>query len=310
MIDFPFVGDADFDRLGLAGDDERRRVLRLANPLSAEEPAMTTTLLPGILRAAARNAGHGTTSSALFEVASVTIPRASGPAPIYGVDRRPTEGEYDDLLKALPDQPLHLAVTLSGDREAAGWWGEGRAATWADAIDAVRVVAEALDVELTVRAATRRPWHPGRCAELSVDGHVLGYAGELHPKVCESFGVPARTSAAEIDLDALLERAPDTVAAPTYSSFPVAKEDVALVVDADVAAADVEAALREGAGELLESVRLFDVYTGPQVGEGKKSLAFALRFRAPDRTLTEQEAGAARDAAVALAAERCGAVQR
>ena len=310
VIDFPFVGEADFDRLGLAGDDERRRALRLANPLSAEEPAMTTTLLPGILKAAARNAGHGTTSLALFEVASVTIPRASGPAPIYGVDRRPTEGEYDDLLKALPDQPLHLAVTLSGDREAAGWWGEGRAVTWADAIDAVRVVAEALDVELTVRAATRRPWHPGRCAELSVDGHVLGYAGELHPKVCESFGVPARTSAAEIDLDALLERATDTVAAPTYSSFPVAKEDVALVVDVDVAAADVEAALREGAGELLESVRLFDVYTGPQVGEGKKSLAFALRFRAPDRTLTEQEAGAARDAAVALAAERYGAVQR
>ena len=101
-----------------------------------------------------------------------------------------------------------------------------------------------------------------------------------------------------------------SVGAPEFSDFPVAKEDVALVVDDSVAAADVEAALREGAGEYLESVRLFDVYTGPQVGEGKKSLAFALRFRAPDRTLTEHEAGAARDAAVALAAERCGAVQR
>jgi phenylalanyl-tRNA synthetase beta chain len=100
------------------------------------------------------------------------------------------------------------------------------------------------------------------------------------------------------------------VEAPEYSSFPVAKEDVALVVDDTVTAADVEAALRAGAGEYLESVRLFDVYTGPQVGEGKKSLAFALRFRAPDRTLTESEAGAFRDAAVASAAERCGAVQR
>ena len=310
VIDFPFVGEGDFDRLGLGGDDERRRVLRLANPLSAEEPAMTTTLLPGILKAAARNAGHGTTSSALFEVASVTIPRASGPAPIYGVDRPPTEDELDDLLKALPDQPLHLAVTLSGDREAAGWWGEGRSATWADAVDAIRVVAEAVDVELTVRAARRTPWHPGRCAELSVDGHVLGHAGELHPKVCESFGVPARTSAAEIDLDALLEWAADTVAAPTYSMFPVAKEDVALVVDVDVPAAEVEAALREGAGELLESIRLFDVYRGDQIGEGKKSLAFALRFRAPDRTLVEGETAAARDAAVAAAVARCGAVQR
>jgi phenylalanyl-tRNA synthetase beta chain len=226
------------------------------------------------------------------------------------VDRRPTEGEYDDLLKALPDQPLHLAVTLCGDREPAGWWGEGRPATWADAIDAVRVVAESVGVELTVRASRRAPWHPGRCAVLSVDGHVLGHAGELHPKVCEAFGVPPRTSAAEIDLDALLERAADTVMAPTYSTFPVAKEDVALVVDEDLAAADVEAALREGAGELVESVRLFDIYTGPQVGEGKKSLAFALRFRAPDRTLTDEETRAARDAAVRLAAERFGAVQR
>ena len=100
------------------------------------------------------------------------------------------------------------------------------------------------------------------------------------------------------------------VPAPSFSDFPVAKEDVALVVDESVTAAEVEAALREGAGECLESIRLFDVYTGPQVGEGKKSLAFALRFRAPDRTLTEHEAGAARDAAVAVAAERCGAVQR
>jgi phenylalanyl-tRNA synthetase beta chain len=139
---------------------------------------------------------------------------------------------------------------------------------------------------------------------------VLGYAGELHPRVCSAYGVPPRTVAAEIDLDRLMELAPDEVRAPSYSSYPVAKEDVALVVDAAVPAAEVEAALREGAGPLLESIRLFDVYTGDQAGAGHKSLAFALRFRAPDRTLTEHETAAARDAAVALAAERTGAVQR
>jgi phenylalanyl-tRNA synthetase beta chain len=139
---------------------------------------------------------------------------------------------------------------------------------------------------------------------------VLGHAGELHPRVCTAYGVPERTAAAEIDLTRLLEHATGVVEAPEFSNFPLAKEDVALVVDASVAAADVEAVLREGAGKYLESIRLFDIYTGPQVGEGKKSLAFALRFRAPDRTLTEEEAGAARDAAVALAAERLGAVQR
>jgi phenylalanyl-tRNA synthetase beta chain len=138
---------------------------------------------------------------------------------------------------------------------------------------------------------------------------VLGHAGELHPRVCRAFGLPERSAAAEIDLDALLERAVQPTG-PSFSSYPVAKEDVALVVDATVPAAAVEAALREGAGELLESVRLFDVYTGDQIGAGRKSLAFALRFRAPDRTLAEGESSAARDAAVALAAERTGAVQR
>jgi phenylalanyl-tRNA synthetase beta chain len=240
----------------------------------------------------------------------VTLPRAASSAPILPVDRRPTDGELDELDKALPDQPLHLAVVLSGRRELPGWWGEGRETGWADAVAAVREVADALGVPVTVRAQARAPWHPGRCAEFRVGDVLVGHAGELHPRVCQAYGVPARSAAAEIDLDVLLEQAPVVVPARSFSNYPAAKEDVALVVDASVPAADVEAALREGGGELLESVRLFDLYTGDQAGPGKKSLAFALRFRAPDRTLTEREAGAARDAAVALAAERTGAVQR
>lgn len=310
ILNFPFVSAADLDRLGIPADDVRRDLLRLANPLSTEQPSMTSTLLPGLLKASARNAGHGLTSTALFEIASVTRPRGSQPAPVYGVDRRPTEGEYDDLLKALPDQPLHLAFTLSGERERSGWWGEGRAADWSDAVDAVRAVADALGVTLSVRAVAVAPWHPGRCAEFLLGEVVVGHAGELHPRVCAEFGLVPRTCAAEVDLDALLAAAASAIAAPSFSSYPLAKEDVALVVDDSVPAAEVEAALRSGAGELLESLRLFDVYTGDQVGEGRKSLAFALRFRAPDRTLKEGEAAAARDAAVASAATSCGAVQR
>ena len=140
---------------------------------------------------------------------------------------------------------------------------------------------------------------------------MIGHAGELHPKVCTAFGVPARTAAAEIDLDALLQHAPSPwCPAPVVLRLPGGQGGRRAGRRRVVPAADVEAALREGAGELLESIRLFDVYTGDQVGAGKKSLAFALRLRAPDRTLKEGEAGAARDAAVALAAERCGAVQR
>jgi len=141
-------------------------------------------------------------------------------------------------------------------------------------------------------------------------GDAIGYAGELHPEVCAAFGLPARTAAAEIDLDALIAAGPVTGDVPPIPAFPVAKEDVALIVDVDLPAAVVERVLRAGAGPLLESIWLFDIYTGPQVGQGKKSLAYALRFRAPDRTLTEAEAAAARDAAVAVAAERTGAVQR
>ncbi len=310
VVDFPFVGSGDLDRLGLDADDARRRAMRIANPISSEQPLMTTTLLPGLLEAAARNAGRGQPDVALYETATVTLPRGEQAAPILPVDRRPTEAEWQELLGALPEQPLHLALTVSGQRERAGWWGPGRTATWADAIEGVRQVADALGVEIEVHRATRAPWHPGRCAEIRTGGTTVGFAGELHPRVCSAYGVPARTAAAEIDLDVLLARATLIAPAPYFSTFPVAKEDVALVVDADLPSATVADALREGAGPLCESVRLFDVYTGAQIGEGKKSLAFALRFRAADRTLTEAETGEFRDAAVAVAAERHGAVQR
>ncbi len=310
VVNFPFVGESDLDALGLTAEDPRRDLLELSNPLSAEAGFMTTTLLPGLLRAAGKNVGHGTTDLAIFETATVTLPSHSGPAAILPVDRRPTDEEFAALDAALPAQPLHLAVVAAGDAVAGGWWGEARPVSWADAVEAIRSVAAALGLEVTASPVELAPWHPGRCAELSVAGEAVGHAGEVHPAVCQAFGIPKRSVAAEVDLDLLIERSVHLRQAPTFSSYPVAKEDVALVVDSSVAAAEVEAALREGAGELLESIRLFDVYTGDQVGEGKKSLAYALRFRAPDRTLKEGEAAAARDAAVALAAERTGAVQR
>ena len=201
-------------------------------------------------------------------------------------------------------------MVLTGSLTPTGWWGKGRPAGWADAVQIARLIASAVGVEPVVKNAELAPWHPGRCAELSVDGKVVGHAGELHPKVCQAFGLPARSSAAELDLEALIAAGPESVTAHPFSSYPVAKEDVALIVPAEVAAADVQVALAEGAGELLESVRLFDVYTGEQIGAGKKSLAFALRFRAPDRTLKENEVADARQAAVQVTVDRFGAVQR
>jgi phenylalanyl-tRNA synthetase beta chain len=304
------VGEAAFDALGLPADDVLRQTVRLANPLSAEEPSYTTTLLPGILRSAAKNLGRGLPGVALFETGTVALPVDRGPAPIYGVDLRPSEAELEKLEEALPDQPLYLAAVVAGERERAGWWGSGRGASWADAIALVRDLGDELGVPVEVRAAQRMPWHPGRCARLFVDGQELGHAGEIHPTVCRAHGLPRGSAALEIDLGFLLDRAVDVVTGPALSSYPVAKEDVALIVADEVPADAVARTLREGAGALCESVRLFDVYTGEQIGAGRKSLAFALRFRAPDRTLTEAETGVARDAAVALAAERHGAEQR
>jgi len=223
---------------------------------------------------------------------------------------RPSEQELAQLELALPVQPLQLGVALCGERECGGWWGNGRGASWADAIEAARTAARAVGVDIEVRAADVAPWHPGRCAELSVGDRVIGHAGELHPRVCAAYGLPARSAVAEIDASALIAAARVVAPAPEFSSFPVAKEDVALIVADEVPAAALAASLREGAGKLCESVRLFDVYTGPQVGEGHKSLAFSLRFRAPDRTLTEAETAGARDAAVNLVAQRYGATQR
>ena len=137
-----------------------------------------------------------------------------------------------------------------GEADASGWWGTGRHVDWSDAVEAVRGVSDALGLELQPRAAALAPWHPGRCAELLVEGVVVGHAGELHPRVCTAFGLPPRSVAAEVDLDLLLERAVDLRPAPVFSTYPVAKEDVALVVDADVPAASVEAALRESHAKL------------------------------------------------------------
>jgi phenylalanyl-tRNA synthetase beta chain len=310
IVSFPFVGEETFDALGIEATDSRRHAVRLSNPLSQERPFYTTTLLPGVLEAAARNLGRGATGVALFETGTVAFPADRGPAPIYGVDWRPSEAELAKLLEAIPSQPLHVAVVLAGERDPAGWWGDGRTADWSDAVDLVRELGHELGVETVVEQAQRMPWHPSRCARVVVGAEELGHAGELHPRVCRAFGVPRGTAALELDLDVLMRNAPDVRPAPVLSMQPLAKEDVALVVDAAVPAAAVAEALRAGAGDLVESIRLFDVYTGPQVGEGKKSLAFALRFRADDRTLTESETASARDAAVAAAAAAVGAVQR
>ena len=309
VLPFPFVSPQVWDAFGLDPDDVRRRTVPVVNPIDADRNVLATTLLPGLLDTLVRNRARGAVDLALYTVGQVAIPRAEPvPMPDPPTHTRPSEEEYAQIKAALPEQPLHVGAVLAGNREPRGWWGPGREANWADAIEAARLVGQAAGVELRVTQAQMPPWHPGRCAALRVGDWVVGHAGELHPKVVEALGLPPRTCAMEIDLDAI--PLVDSRPAPKVSPFPPVTVDVALVVDKDVPAAEVAEALTEGGGELLEEVRLFDVYTGEQIGEGKCSLAFNLRFRASDRTLTSEEANAARDAAVAVAAERFAATLR
>jgi phenylalanyl-tRNA synthetase beta chain len=312
VLTYPFVSAELHDRLGLPADDPRRTALRLANPLSDEQPFMRTSLISTLVDAVRRNVGRGATDLAVFEVGLVTRPAGAPPvAPQPGAASRPDDGTLQALYDVVPPQPRRLALAMAGHREVPGWYGPGRAADWSDALEAALLVARTVGIEPVVtQDADHAPWHPGRCARLEIDGHLLGHAGELHPKVVAALGLPERTVAAEVDLDVLTAASGGIRRAVPVSTYPLAKEDVALVVDASVPAGEVRAALVEGAGELLEEVRLFDVYTGPQVGEARKSLAFALRFRAPDRTLTARETAEARDAAVSAAAARTGAVLR
>ncbi|HEY2126418.1 MAG TPA: phenylalanine--tRNA ligase subunit beta [Streptosporangiaceae bacterium] len=324
VLSQPFSSAADHDRLLLPLDDPRRRAPRIANPLNDDEPLLRTTLLPGLLRVLTRNIGRGFGDIGLFESGHVFHEPPGGPrtAPILRVDRGPTAEEVATLDAALPDQPLHIAAVLTGERELGGWWGAGRLAGWQDAIEAAREVLRESRLNFEIRAGQTAPWHPGRCAALFVqagDGRewLAGHAGELHPRVVTAFGVPPRTCAMELDMSAIEAAASGLppVQAPEISPYPVATQDVALLVPLAVPAAAVQAALVTGVQGsdypgLLEEVRLFDIYTGEQAGAGRKSLAYSLRFRAPDRTLTVEETTAAREAAVAEAARQVGAVLR
>lgn len=306
-LSYPFVGDGDHDALRLPADDVRRRGVRLANPLAEDRPLMRTAVLTTLVETVRRNVGRGLADVALFEIGLVTFPVAGSPPALPG-GTLPTDDELFELRAGVPEQPRHVAGVGVGQRRPAGWAGPGRAVDWTDAVAAVHLVAQRVGVG--VHAASDQgtaPWHPGRCARFELgDGTVVGYAGELHPKVCENLALPARAVAFEVDLDALLAAASaEPVQAREVSTFPPAKEDVAFVVAADVPASAVAAAIAEGAGDLLEDVHLFDVYTGPQAGEGRKSLAFSLRLRG-ERTLTADDAAGVRARVVETVRERVG----
>nr|VDG63734.1 phenylalanyl-tRNA ligase subunit beta [Streptococcus thermophilus] len=307
IIPTPFMSNTVLDTWGLETGDKRRKTVQVQNPLDADYAVLATTLLPAMLEAVGRNVARGRTDLALYSVAQTAF-KTADESPMPSVLERPTPEVLEELIDSLPEQHLHAATVAIGNKELEGPWGKGRTYTWADAVESAQIVAKSCGVELEIESAEHLPWHPGRCAQLSVDGAVVGYAGELHPQVLETLGLPERTCAMEIDLTALPMS--ENLPAPVLSAFPALHQDIALVVDDAIPAETVRRSLVETAGELLESVELFDVYRSDALGDGKKSLAFGLVFRASDRTLTDEEANEARLAAAEAAAQRLGAQMR
>ena len=312
VLTYPFVSAKNHDDLGLEVNDPRRTTVRIANPLSDEAPLMRTSVLSTMVEALRRNVSRGARDTSIFEMGLVTRPLwEPQAAPVPGTDQRPDDVTLAQIMAAVPPQPRTVAFALTGDCDPAGWWGPGRPADWTDAVGAARAVASALAVDLVVTADDQAPWHPGRCARLELaDGTLVGHAGELHPKVVAALGLPSRTCAGEMDVDVLTVASDVTVQVRELSTYPVAQSDVALVVGEQVSAAALESALWQGAGEMLESVWLMDIYRGDQIDPGRKSLAYRLVFRAPERTLTTREVNGLRDRAIAIAATVVGAVQR
>ena len=303
VLNYPFVGPADHDAQLIPHDDWRRKAVHLLNPLSAEQPEMRTSLLGPLLQAAKRNVGRGLRDLAIYELGTVTLPSVSGePAGQPGIDHRPTDAELAQINAAVPQQFESVAGVLVGQRLHSGALADGRVVSWADAIAIARGVAEVAGVHLSVHSAEKAPWHPGRCAELRLNGDPIGYAGELHPKVAEAYGLPRGSVAFELWLEPLYAAEVGAVAAQPVRTFPVALQDLAFITPNDVTVMAMQDAITAALGDICESVRCFDVYSGGQVPAGHRSLAFALRLRAGDRTLSEAELADARERAVAAGA--------
>ncbi|MHC2999161.1 phenylalanine--tRNA ligase subunit beta [Microbacterium sp. HJ5] len=309
---FAFTTDELNDLHGSASG-EKLPSIKLANPLDGQAPFLRRSLVPGLLQVAHRNVARGFTDLALFETGVVFLSKsgvAYGTAHVPPLAVRPDAATLAELDASIPPQHRHLAVLLAGNLVAKQHGVQPIAADLADALDAVRAVGAAAGVAIDIAQGQRAALHPGRTGVLSVGGTEVGYVGELLPAVAEASDLPGRVIVAELDLDLVLSLAGEKVVAASLSGYPAATQDVSLVVGADVPAAEVREALVQGAGELLESLRLVDDYRGPGVAEGTKSLTFALRFRGADRTLTAAEATEAKLAGVAAAAERFGATLR
>jgi phenylalanyl-tRNA synthetase beta chain len=289
IVGWSFTEEGVADKLRLPPDDPRRKFVPLQNPMSEDHSVLRTTVLGSLLDATRHNVARGNADLRLIEQGAVYVARDDEP---------------------LPHEHRALGAVLHG-RLTAPSWGDDGAPKTADFFAAKGLLAALLDtlrVDWSVRAEAQPFLHPGRSATVVAgpDDEVVGWVGELHPLVARAWELDGAVAAFEVDLDAVVAHA---VAVPHFedlTSFPPVRQDLAVIVGEDVAARAVVGAVREAGGKLLQDVRVFDVYRGAQVGDGRKSLALALTFQAPDRTLSDEDVAPVRDKVVAALAKRVG----
>jgi phenylalanyl-tRNA synthetase beta chain len=304
IVGWSFTDPGEAGRLRIPQNDPRADPILVSNPLSDEGAAMRTTLLGSLLDVAARNLARGREAVALFEAGAVYL---RGTAPESG---GPLAGNFRGKTPAPVTEPHRYGALAVGPLVPRSWRGGGEPVDFYALKGVLEALAAGLGCPPLDFAPGGEPFlHPGRSAAVSIGGVPLGWLGEIHPLVCRTWDIAAAVGF-EIDAAPLLAAA--TLGEETFedvTTFPAALRDLAVVVPSEAAAADVRAAVLAGGGELLRAADVFDLYAGEQLGEGKKSLALSLEFRAPDRTLTDEEVEAAREA-IRVELEKIGGTLR
>jgi len=283
--------------------------IELENPIQSEAGQLRKELLPGLLHAAARNVSRANSNLAIVEEGSAFIAGGTAVRSLPAGNQRPSDKVLESLNASIPSQPRKLAGVVLGDWVAQQPGQASIEAGYQQAISALFSALASIGVGSGLTQAAVTGLHPGRGAKVLVSGQEVGIVGELHPDIADELHLPGRVGVFEVDLSAIYDLAPELIAASEIGVMPAATQDLSLVVGLDVPSAELVETIREGAGELLESISLVDDWRSETLGR-KKSLTFSMVFRARDKTLTAAEATAAKEAAVQLAAERHGAELR
>lgn len=315
-LSYPFVGEEDFKAFSVNKQEIEPISVQLENPLAGDRPYLRRELLMTLALTAQRNIRRGLHNVSIYELGSVFLWDPKAPAiPALPGGVKPHDDELHALDAGLPEQPLHVAAILTGAAQDCGWMGDTRAVDWTDAVEIVRRVSDRIGAHLSLVQPqpdeVESSWHPGRSAQVVLEnGTVVGTVGEFHPRVNEALDFPEHTAAFELNLSAVLDAVDSKpVQAKPISTFPPVRQDLAFTVAQTVSAQQLTDCIRESAGDNLESIELFDVYTGDQVGDNEKSLAFSVTFRSPIQTLTAQDSEQIRQNIV-QAAKSLGAVLR